>query len=218
MDLNYTEDWVLTLIHEGQEYRVVWARLTAENDGAETHQLLVIRDGEMLQRSDDLSTLKDAVTAFRISQLQKEYNIDPFTILSETASDDAFGFDLLDDDLLDGDLFDETPEPGGVEETSTEEPYKDDELTRQQKEAIVSLTVRASEGEFLGQYDDESLYLQTAARILQTPESTISQLAHQLVRDSQIGLAGGGVILVPFSENDPDVEPHIPGADEFIGW
>jgi hypothetical protein len=182
--MDYTENWTMTLSHDGTEYRVVWAELT---DGDE-RRLIVLRDGEYVQRGDDIAPAKDAATAFRISQLQNEYDIDPFTILSNQNTDDL-DFDL-DNDLLG--FEDET-------EDEVEAGNSDNEFMSQQKAAVLELAERSFKKEFLGQYSDEMLYLQTVARILQLPESSIFEAAQELVAESKVGLIGN--ILVPFEDN-----------------
>jgi hypothetical protein len=182
--MDYTENWTMTLNHDGTEYRVVWAELT---DGDE-RELIVLRDGEYVQRGDDIAPAKDAATAFRISQLQREYDIDPFTILSNQNTDDL-DFDL-DNDLLG--FEDET-------EDELEAGNSDDEFMSQRKAAVLELAERSFKKEFLGQYSDELLYLQTVARILQLPESSIFEAAQELVAESKVGLSGN--ILVPFKDN-----------------
>jgi len=189
--MDYTENWVLTLNHNGTEYQVVWALFPEDNNC----KLIVLRDGEYVQRGNDISSAKDAATAFRINQLQKEYNIDPYTILSNQNTDDL-DFDLDNDLLGFGDETADEVEAGNSET----------ELMSQQKTAVLELAERSFKKEFLGQYSDELLYLQTVARILQLPEPSIFEAAQELVSEGLVGLSGN--ILVPFDENaEPDLDP-----------
>jgi hypothetical protein len=55
---------------------------------------------------------------------------------------------------------------------------------------LLRLFARHQTGEWIGQFDDQALYLQTLAHILDTPMRTLDQAARKLMDERRIGLSG----------------------------
>jgi len=151
-EIKSTPDWVLGITIDDVAYEVIWMRITrVEDNYSEHHFGVYLKGSDKALSSQDpfIEPLKEAASAFRIAQLQKELGNKEFFLEKKKS-----------------------------------------------KKVILELAERSFQGDYLGQYSNDNLYLQTVAKVLDIPLADVGKYVGELINEKKIGLTGA--ILIPY--------------------